>query len=58
MNEAYLRCLFTQLPSNVALVHPVVGWIVENAPASRGNSIYLTCSGKLTEVQLYESTSC
>ena len=40
------------------LMYPAAGWIVGNSPGSRANNIYSPGSGKLTEVQLYMSTSC
>ena len=58
MNKAYNRGLFTRLPGKSAPVHPAVGWIVGSSPGSHANNIYLPGSDKLTEVQLYMSTSC
>ena len=45
----------TRLPTPVYLA---VGWIVSNSPGSRANNIYSPGSDKLTELQVYMSTSC
>ena len=37
---------------------PAVEWKVGNSPGSRANNIYLPDSDKLTEVELFMSTSC
>ena len=58
MNKAYNRCLLTRLPLKKAPVYLGVEWIVCYSPCSRANKIYSSSSDKLTEVQLYMSTSC
>ena len=52
MNNANNRSLFTRLH-----VDPAVEWIAGKLPGSRANNIYSPGSDKLTEVQLYISTS-
>ena len=57
MNKTNNMCLFTRQPGKLASVHPAVGWVVGNSPGSRSNNIYAPSNDKLTEVQLYMSTS-
>ena len=52
------RCLFNRLPGKWAPAQSAVWWIVGNSPGSRANNIYSPGNDKLTEVQLYKSTSC
>ena len=40
------------------LIYPAVGWIVGNSPGSRANNYHSPGIDKLTEMQLYMSTSC
>ena len=45
-------------PGQKTPVHPAVGWIMDNSAGSRANNIYSPASDKVTEVQLFMSTSC
>ena len=58
MKKSYNRSFFTRLPGKYALVHPAVEWIEGNSSDSHANNIYSPSSDKLTEVELYMSTSC
>ena len=51
-----IKAYYTARPFTCS-VHPAVRWIVGNSPGSCANNIYSPGSDKLTEVQLYMSTS-
>ena len=46
------------IASQRVLIYPAASRILGNSPGSHANNIYLPGSDKLTEVQLYMSTSC
>ena len=55
MNKS--SCSFS-CPVNKHLFPPTVGWLVCDSPGSCANNIYSPGSYKLTEVQVFMSTSC
>ena len=56
--HSVLRCIDISMNRPSPTVHLAVGWIMDSLPFSHANNIYSPGSDKLTEVQLYMSTSC